>query len=78
MGGERFLRDGLWRRGGCTNPSQDGLSREGDATEEKTRSGWRSSQRRSPVPAKKTMRGGTGPAAARWVHGGGVVGARQP
>jgi hypothetical protein len=43
---------GLQRRGGCANPSQSGVSREGDAVEEeKTRSGWRS----SPVPAKTTM-----------------------
>jgi hypothetical protein len=72
-GGRGSFATGLRRRGGCANPSQDGLSREGDtAEEEKTRSDWRSSRRRSPVPAKTTMRGGEGPAAARWVRGGGA------
>jgi hypothetical protein len=60
---------GLRRRGGCANPSQSGVSWEGDAAEEeKTRSGWRSSRRSSPVPAKTTMGGGEGAAAARWVR----------
>jgi hypothetical protein len=69
-GGRRgTFTTGLQRRGGCANPSQNGLSRERDAAEEeKTRSGWRSSRRRSPVPAKTTMRGGEGSAAARWVR----------
>jgi hypothetical protein len=43
-GGRGTFATGLRRRGGCANPSQDGLSRERYAAEEeKIKSGWRSS-----------------------------------